>query len=159
MINFNKLLTPALTVYCQEKTSKKRILELISKLAAEQTNNTMPLNYKTIMHILQQREQLGSTTMGNGAAIPHGHVPNLEKPICVLVTLREPIEFDPDEKTQVDIVIGLLVPAEDNEQHLEILSSIAHAFKSPDFCQKLREAKSSQVLYERAIGNDNKESL
>ena len=71
--------------------SKKRILTIISELLAETTTS---LEAGNIFNALMAREQLGSTGLGNGIAIPHCRVPMCEDIMGMLITLEEPIDFD-----------------------------------------------------------------
>ena len=68
---------PALKV-----TSKKQVLTELASKAAELSGQ----NERTVLEILQQREKLGSTGVGNGIAIPHGKLPKLEQAVRVVRT-------------------------------------------------------------------------
>jgi len=83
------------------------------------------LEAEAIVGFLNAREDLGSTALGAGVAIPHGRVRGLKQPIAAFVKLQEPIEFAAPDGEAVSILIFLLVPEKATQQHLEILSSIA----------------------------------
>ena len=95
------------------------------------------LEASAIVDFLNAREDLGSTALGAGVAIPHGRVKGLKQPIAALLKLKDPIEFAAPDGEPVSILIFLLVPEKASQQHLEILSSIA---------QLLSDANARQFL-------------
>jgi len=131
--------------------NKKQLLEKISLIVHEVNHD---IRYQEILNVLQQRERLGSTAIGHGVAIPHGRVSTLEHPLCVLISLEKAIEFDPSELIAVDIVFGLLVPENADEEHLKILATLAEQLKSKSYRERLRGAKTSSELYHAAISNE-----
>ena len=60
---------------------------------------------------LLKREDLGSTGIGGGVAIPHARLPDLQRPFGLFARLKQPIEFDAIDGQPVDIVFVLLLPA------------------------------------------------
>ena len=90
------------------------------------------LEADSVVGFLNAREDLGSTALGAGVAIPHGRVKGLKQPIAAFIKLKEPIEFAAPDGEAVSILIFLLVPEKATQQHLEILSSIAQLLSDPD---------------------------
>ena len=96
------------------------------------------------------REKLGSTGLGAGIAIPHCRIGNCTHALGTLVTLDEAIDFDAPDGKPVDILFVLLVPDEAQQQHLDILASIAELFSQHAFCASVRQADKPSLLYETA---------
>jgi len=138
-------MTPELTI-CNDASihNKKQALEEISQLISG-SNDEVRLN--DVLSALQQREKLGSTSIGHGIAIPHARVANIDTPICTLITLKNAIRFDDETKTAVDILFGLVVPEEATEEHLHLLAQLAQMLQSKTFRERLRQAQSSAELY------------
>lgn len=90
------------------------------------------LGAEAIVGFLNAREDLGSTALGAGVAIPHGRVKGLKSPLAAFVKLKDPIEFAAPDGGAVSILIFLLVPEKATQQHLEILSSIAQLLSDQD---------------------------
>ena len=90
------------------------------------------LEAEAIVGFLNAREDLGSTALGAGVAIPHGRVKGLKSPLAAFVKLKDPIEFAAPDGGAVSILIFLLVPEKATQQHLEILSSIAQLLSDQD---------------------------
>ncbi len=74
-------------VHC---TSKKRALEMISQIVAENTGQ----DSTELFECMLSREKMGSTGIGNGIAIPHARMQSSDKAIAVLLQCDEAIEFD-----------------------------------------------------------------
>jgi PTS system nitrogen regulatory IIA component len=85
-----------------------------------------------VVGFLNAREELGSTALGAGVAIPHGRVKGLKQPTAAMMRLKEPIEFAAPDGEPVSTLIFLLVPEKATQQHLEILSSIAQLLSDTD---------------------------
>lgn len=149
MINLSKILSLELTVCgSTESRTKKQILEQISRMVHETDH---AIKYQEVLGTLQKRERIGTTTIGHGVAIPHGRIPNLEYPVCVLISLEKAIEFDTSDAVAVDLFFGLLVPQKTDDEHLKILATLATKLKSKDYREKLRAATTNKELYHAAI--------
>lgn len=123
--------------------SKKRVLEAISQLLAEDEEMA-----DEIFQALIQREKLGSTGLGHGIAIPHTRIANVDKPKAAIITLKQGVEFDTPDDQPVDLFIGLLVPAEETEVHLSLLSQLTGLLRHADFRDTLRRCRSKTKLLE-----------
>lgn len=86
---------------------------------------------KTVIEFLNAREQLGSTALGDGVAIPHGRIKGLHQAHAALFRLKHPIDFGAPDSQPVSLFIFLLVPEKATQEHLEILSSIAQLLADP----------------------------
>ena len=132
--------------YCRiEGVSKKRLLENISKLLSKQFSN---LDDNEIFNAIMAREQLGSTGLGNGIAVPHCRVPHCETIIGALITLENAIDFDAIDGKKVDLIFLLIVPEEKTDDHIKALGGLAELFNDPNFCSTIRQAQNSSDLYE-----------
>ena len=90
------------------------------------------IDSNAVVDFLNAREDLGSTALGAGVAIPHGRVKGLKQPTAAMMRLKEPIEFAAPDGAPVSTLIFLLVPEKATQQHLEILSSIAQLLSDAD---------------------------
>lgn len=142
-----QLLTPGRALCRVPGVSKKRLFETIARVISE---DQVSLPYNTVLSSLIAREKLGSTGLGQGIAIPHCRIENCTHAMGTLVTLEEAIDYDAPDDTPVDILFVLLVPAEAQQQHLDILASIAGLFSQPAFCDEIRNASDSETLFATA---------
>lgn len=128
--------------------SKKSALELLSQLA---TINISTLDTHKVFDSIIERERLGSTALGHGVAIPHARIGGISQPIAALVQLKNPIPFDAPDEEFVDILFGLLLPIDHDDENLELLSKLAELLRREPFREALRETRNGQALYEEAI--------
>ena len=105
-------------------------------LFAKQTG----IEASSVVEFLNARENLGSTALGAGVAIPHGRVKGLKQPSAAFMRLQAPIDFAAPDNDPVSILIFLLVPEKATQQHLEILSSIAQLLSDADARQTMSSA-------------------
>lgn len=140
----SQILTPERTVFRVEVNSKKRLLEAAADLIHKE-QETLPVN--EVLCSLVAREKLGSTGLGDGIAVPHCRLEGVTEATGLLLTLRDPIDFDSPDGQPVDLAFVLLVPDEATQQHLDILAALARLFTNPDFCAQLRGATDAADLY------------
>jgi nitrogen PTS system EIIA component len=147
-MQLSSILTPERTLCNLSGVSKKRFLTTISEHIAQTTPG---LDAEAIYTALLAREQLGSTGIGNGIAIPHCRVNECRQTVGALVKLDEGIDFDAVDSQQVDLLFVLIVPAEEASEHLRVLAGLARLFHQEEFCQALRVSQSDEELYKTAI--------
>lgn len=145
-----EILTPTRTVCQVAGVSKKRLFETIAQTISDDQPD---LDAEDVLDQLLARENLGSTGLGQGIAIPHCRVDHCAQPLGSLFTLEEPIPFDAPDDVPVDLLFVLLVPAREHQEHLNILAHIAQRFSQSDFCEQLRACDTSQQLYALAAGD------
>ena len=124
--------------------SKQSVLEALSSRAAAWSG----VDANVIFIALNNREQLGSTGMGQGIAIPHATVAGLARPIGLLAKLAKPVDFDAIDEGKVDIVFVLLIPATDRAAGLKLLSTAARILRSEETRALIRATSDAGVLYE-----------
>ncbi len=141
------IISPDLTFCNVEGVSKKRLLETSSELIASKVD----VDADEVYDALIAREQLGSTGLGNGIAIPHCRVPKCKKTVGCLIKLSSAIDFDAIDQKPVDLLFFLLVPENTIEGHLEVLRTLAELFKNPVYCEGLRKSQTDSELYTAAM--------
>jgi PTS system nitrogen regulatory IIA component len=141
-MTISALLSPQRIFLDTEISSKKKLLELIANIVADQTRLAEPLIYNNLLN----RERLGSTGLGHGFAVPHARVEDLDKTIGCLFRLKEPVNFEAPDNQPVDLVFTIIIPQEATEEHLLILSSLARIFSQTDVCEAIRGATSRDEI-------------
>ena len=139
------LLSPGRILANVRINSKKRLLELISVTLAEKNKE---LNSRAIFESLCAREQLGSTALGNGVAIPHGRISGTEDVEALFFQLSKPLSYDTDDGKPVDLIFALTVPKFCTEDHSKLLSSIASRFREPKLLEQLRKASDANEIWQ-----------
>ena len=136
------LLSPQKIFLDTEVTSKKKLLELIANIVADQSQ----LTQSTIYNNLLNRERLGSTGLGHGIAVPHARIPELDRTVACFFRLTEPVNFDAPDNQPVDLVFTIVIPEEATEEHLLILSALARLFSDADVREAIREASGKEEI-------------
>ena len=130
---------------CTGVTTKRQLFEDLAERAAEITGH----DASELLEAITAREELGSTGLGNGIAIPHGKVSGLKGVTALLARLDTPIEFDSVDDQPVDIIVMLLAPTGAGADHLKALSRVARLLRTESVVDELRQATDPEQL--RAI--------
>jgi nitrogen PTS system EIIA component len=136
-----------------EVSSRDSLLQEIARHMERE--HGMPQDW--VFQSLSRREKIGSTALGEGVAIPHARIKDLQRIQLAYIRLRQPIPFDaPDDKPVSDILV-ILVPKEATEEHLRILSEVTQMFSDQQFRQQLRqcgEAGETKQLFDNWLISD-----
>ncbi len=108
---------------------KDRLLERVAFLLARQSG----LSEADILQSLQVREQLGSTALGHGVALPHARMPQCRAAAAAFVRTKVPIPFGAPDRVPVSKFLGLIVPNVGADRHLRVLATAASMFGDPAF--------------------------
>jgi PTS system nitrogen regulatory IIA component len=128
---------------------KRKLLEDLARRASR----AVDLEPDIILAELRKREQLGSTGMGGGVALPHARIHRIQKPFGMVVRLKKPIEFDAVDGKPVDMIALLLLPDTQEGKQLGVLACIARKLRDPDVLTALRHARDGGELYRRLIAD------
>ncbi len=137
------LLTPDSVIDGLKVTSKKQVLQDLSDRASVLTG----LNAREVLETILARERLGTTGVGQGIAIPHGRMDDLDRIYGLFARLNKPIDFDSLDEQPVDLVFMLLAPEGAGADHLKALAKISRLLRNQTICKKLRGSDSSAALY------------
>lgn len=137
------LLKPEYVIANLRATSKKQALQEMARRASEITAQPE----RTVFSVLMKRERLGTTGVGNGIAIPHGKLPNLDRIYGVFARLEQPIDFDAIDDRPVDLIFLLLAPDSSGADHLKALSRVSRLLRDKGACEKLRGTDDREALY------------
>jgi PTS system nitrogen regulatory IIA component len=142
-MHLGDLISPEAVLPSLKTKSKKQLLQELSARAARIAG----LPERDIFDVLWQREQLGSTGLGQGVAIPHGKLAGLKQIVGLFALLAEPVAFDAVDGEPVDIVFLLLTPEGAGADHLKALAHISRLLRERGAVEKLRASKDAAALY------------
>ncbi len=126
-----------------DMASKKRVFEQAGLLFENNHN----IARAQVFDSLFAREKLGSTSLGQGVAIPHGRVKGLKNAVGALVRMKAPIPFDAPDGQGVTLIFILMVPDRATDMHLQILSELAEMFSDKAFREQLTVAPAATDLH------------
>ncbi len=133
---------PESAIQAELKSQSKK--EVLKELVATLTEAHGIKNSANILEALLEREELGSTGIGQGIAIPHGKSDAVTKVIAALGISKKGIDFDALDGEPAYIFFMLIAPSNSAGIHLKILAKISRLLKDKFFRQALREAKTPQ---------------
>jgi PTS system nitrogen regulatory IIA component len=147
-MKISDLLSPTDTMIDVRGSNKRQLLQDLAARAAA----TLGRPVDQVAPFLLKREELGSTGIGKGVAIPHARLPDLQRPYGVFARLRPAIDFDAIDGQPVDIVLVLLLPAAAEHEALGALALVARTLRAPENLVRLRGAKNASELYSALLG-------
>jgi PTS system nitrogen regulatory IIA component len=124
-----------------------QLLDVIAGLLA--SRNGPP--HALVLESLTVREELGSTGVGHGVAIPHARMNRCATPAAAFVRTRVAIPFDAPDGRPVSVFLGLIVPDTATDRHLKLLATAAAMFSDRSFRERLKAADSAATLRELLV--------
>jgi PTS system nitrogen regulatory IIA component len=147
-----EFLKPELIIEEIQGKNKYEVLEEFSHCI----ENVQGLKADKVIHVLIEREKLGSTGIGDGVAIPHGKLHDLEHLICCFGRSRQGIDFEAIDGNPVHLIFLLLAPENSAGTHLKALAKISKILKDPAFRQQLLDAENAEKIYQIIKEEDDK---
>ncbi|WP_423065276.1 PTS sugar transporter subunit IIA [Devosia sp. CN2-171] len=137
------ILSEEAVIVCSDIKTKLDVLRKLSDCAAKVTGQ----DAATIFQAVNEREELGSTGLGNGIAIPHGKFAGIGSVTAVFARLSKPIDFEAVDDQPVDLVMMLLAPMGAGADHLKALARVARLLRTDSVVARLRAADDAAELH------------
>ena len=115
--------------------------EAIAELA-DAACRVADLDSKAVTAVVWEREQVFSTGIGSGVAIPHGRIAGLREPVVAVGISSAGIDFDAPDDRPAQVVFLLLTPADDPGAQLEIAAAIARLFRNQEMTEGVLRTRS-----------------
>jgi nitrogen PTS system EIIA component len=142
------LIGPGEVVVGLRVADKAQLLGELARRAAA----ALSLEQPALLRALQAREQLGSTGLGRGFALPHARLQGLPRVYALLARLGRPIDYNSVDDKPVDLVVLLLTPESAASQHLATLAALSRPFRDEEFVQQVRKAPDAAALHRVLAG-------
>lgn len=143
MMRVSDLLTPASLIPDIQADTKADVLHT---LAVRLALAVPDLDAHDVFNVLWEREELGSTGIEAGIAVPHGRLRQIARPILVVGRTRQPIDYDAIDEMKTDLFFALLAPATGGD-HLRLLAQLARLFHAPEFGEQLRSCATADDMH------------
>lgn len=121
--------------------------EVLTELADALIATNPELQRDEVIRVLLERERLGSTGIGDGIAIPHGKLKNLEHQLIAFGLSRKGIDFDAMDGKPARLFFLLIAPEEAVGIHLKTLARISKLLKAPQVRERLQDAVDRQQIH------------
>jgi PTS system nitrogen regulatory IIA component len=119
-------------------------------LLAELANRaglSLGLDQARVLAALRAREELGSTGVGAGIAVPHARLEGLSTIAGFFARLERPVAFDAIDGKPVDLVVMLLSPQHGSGDHLATLAQVSRRLRNPAIAEAIRTAEDAAAVY------------
>jgi PTS system nitrogen regulatory IIA component len=141
-------IVPALSA----KTKKEVLKELVDCITRKETE----VESDDLLRVLLEREELGSTGIGDGIAIPHGKARKIKRLIVAFGRSLDGVEFQSMDGKLTHIIFLLIAPEDSAGVHLKALARISRLLKDSAFRKHIMEANSLQEVYDLIAQEDEK---
>lgn len=139
-----ELLQPAAIVANLKGKTKT---EVLGELTDALLNVEGSLDRDEVIRVLQERERLGSTGIGDGVAIPHGKLKILDRLLISFGRSRTGIDFDSMDGKPAHLFFLLVAPEESVGVHLKTLARISKLLKNPEVRRRLIDGGNAGDLF------------
>jgi PTS system fructose-specific IIA component/PTS system nitrogen regulatory IIA component len=112
---------------------------------------------ESIAAAILKREELGSTGIGNGVAVPHSKHPSIDKLVATVALAKSGVDFASLDGEPVYILFLLVSPPDRPGDHLRGLENISRHLRNQNFCKFLRQSKTREDIVELLREADNNE--
>lgn len=142
------ILTPERTQCDIHSASKKASLESLANLIASADSS---LTRTEVFNSLLNREQLGSTGLGKGVALPHGRLKHCGRTLGAFIRLSTAVNYGAVDDEPVTLLFALLVPEDSTQEHLELLARLAEKFSDDTVLYQLKTEPSRDKVFNLLI--------
>lgn len=133
-MDLSKLLVPEAVKVFGQLPSKKRLFQELGEVVGQ----AYGLSSAYVFDGLQERESLGPTGVGNGIALPHARLEEVDRIYGVFIRLEKPLDYESVDRQPVDLIFGLFAPKDSGVEHLKALAQVSRTMRDPNICAKLR---------------------
>lgn len=98
-------------------------------------------NFEGIVQAVMKREELGSTGIGRGVAVPHTKHPSVDRLVGTVGVSSEGVDFDSLDGEKVQLFFLLISPPDRPGDHLRALENISRQLRDDTFCRFLKQSK------------------
>jgi|SRR5450432_255363 len=127
---------------------------VLAEVAARMAALEPTIDGEQLRRVLEERELLASTAIGDGIAIPHGKLDTIGQLAGVLGRSVAGLEFDSIDGRPTHLVFMLVAPTSSTGVHLKALARLSRLFRDADFRRRLLEAPSREDMY-RVISDED----
>lgn len=119
---------------------------LLSSIVGDLNSKGFISDYDRVISAVFEREQVMSTGIGNGVAIPHAYTDGVKDLVAGFYRTRVSVDFDALDGKQVDLFFIILGPKESKRNHIKVLAKISRLLNHEEFRQDLRDAPSAEAV-------------
>jgi PTS system nitrogen regulatory IIA component len=147
-MHLTDLLGPERVALCHNGDGKPLDKAAAIKMLAGMLARGSSVDAAEVEHVLTERERLQSTGIGEGVAIPHGALPQLETQHAGLLIVPEGLDFAAIDGLDVNIIFAVIGPKRATGEHLKTLARVSRLLRNRGFRDRLVAAPDSKAAYD-----------
>ncbi|MFO0919792.1 MAG: PTS sugar transporter subunit IIA [Planctomycetaceae bacterium] len=136
-------------------TKEAAIASMVASLRA--AGSIQAQDEQSIVAAIMKREELGSTGIGNGVAVPHTKHPSVDRLIATVALAQDGVDFASLDGESVHILILLISPPDRPGDHLRGLENISRHLRNQNFCKFLMQSRTKDSVWDLLKEADNNE--
>lgn len=129
------------------------IAELVGRLV--ESDQVAADDRESILQSIMKREELGSTGIGKGVAVPHTKHPSVDRLVGTVGVSVEGVDFNSLDGEKVQLFFLLLSPPDRPGDHLRALENISKQLRDDTFCRFLKQSKTAEDIQQLLEEADN----
>ena len=137
-----------------EADSKEEVIRTMTASLVE-AGKIRQEQLESIIEAILRREELGSTGIGRGVAVPHTKHPTVERLFGSVAISEEGVDFDSLDGEKVHLLFLLISPPDRPGDHLRALENISRQLRDDTFCKFLKQSKSPDHVWQLLEEADN----
>jgi nitrogen PTS system EIIA component len=142
-VHLSELCNPERIVLDLDVSDKNELLAVLAEKGAA----IAALDRGAVQKALREREELGSTGLGRGVALPHARIEGLREAVVIVATLVQPIDFEAVDLEPVDVVFMMLLPEGAGAESMKVLAKIAALVRRTDLVDQMRSAETPDEIF------------
>lgn len=153
-MNFADFISKKAIVPSLEATDKEGAIKEMTKALLD-AGEIAESEYDGIVEKIMEREQLGSTGIGRGVAVPHTKHPSVEKLCGAVAVSRGGVEFESLDGDPVHLLFLLVSPLDRPGDHLRALENVSRQLRDDSFCRFLKQSTTNEDIWQLLEEADN----
>ena len=127
---------------------------VLAELAQHMADHQPGVDAESLRKVLEERELLASTAIGDGIAIPHGKLDAVGQLVGALGRSIDGIDFESIDGKPTHLIFMLVAPASSTGVHLKALARLSRLFRDAEFRKRLLAAATDADMY-RVIADED----
>ena len=136
-----KAVKAGLTAHTKEGVIRALVQSLL------EAGRIAPAEQEGIVKAILKREELGSTAIGRGVAVPHTKHPSVKQLVGAVAVSHEGVDFDSLDGEAVHVFVLLISPQDRPGDHLRALENVSRSLRDDAFVRSLRTAKTRDAIW------------
>jgi len=140
-----------------EADDKETVIRAMGKALVE-AGRIKEQDFESIVAAILKREELGSTGIGRGVAVPHTKHPAVEKLVGTVAISEDGVDFDSLDGEKVHLLFLLISPPDRPGDHLRALENISRQLRDDTFCRFLKQSKTPGDIWQLLEEGDSNQT-